>query len=217
MKDTLAQDKLLYTVEHPRAATPCVLRPLLLRPRNFSFRLVPYQEAAEIVAACRANASSAAKVRFLSSTRSAREARGMESSHSGLRSPAQQPKRWLAVQLRMHLPANAYATMLLRELLRSPASSAAASTSGHAVENAQGGMVAQYRRRQQAEAEEVAAQGGGKAVGAASGGGGGLRLSAERARRRTLRRMKRRHFVEDWRVGLADRTAAWRLQNPRAR
>ena len=106
MKRILSQDRLLYTVEHAREAAPCVLRPLLLRPLNFSFRLVPYRYTDEIIAACRRNASSP-RVTFMSSLRSP------STSSSSRR------KQWLAVQVRMQLPANAYATMLLRELMRS--------------------------------------------------------------------------------------------------
>jgi hypothetical protein len=40
MKQQLAADRLLYTVEHAREPAACILRPLLGRPLNYSFSLL---------------------------------------------------------------------------------------------------------------------------------------------------------------------------------
>jgi hypothetical protein len=40
MKQQLAADRLLYTVEHAREPAACILRPLLVRPLNYSFSLL---------------------------------------------------------------------------------------------------------------------------------------------------------------------------------
>ena len=69
-------------------------------------------------------------------------------------------------------------------------------------------MLAQYRLRQQAENDE-------KQAACSKGAAASLVQRVHKVQQRTLRRMERRHMAKDWRVTLADSTAAWRARNPR--